>query len=162
MIVFKANGKSMSSRLRILRPFSLVRSLTLSLTSNRNPYEIPWCMAGPDFIVESSEVFTDKDKAVAHLKVIISVSSKDALMFVIGVNEKITSLILTSSPMLVALPSCSSGSNNRFGIVEGLETSVHSITATQKTVNGPSMKDWRGGRVAHSTLFPTVLEPPRY
>ncbi|CAH2037932.1 unnamed protein product [Thlaspi arvense] len=81
----------------------------------RNPEEIPWGAAGADFVVESTGVFTDKDKAAAHLKVI----------------------------------------NDRFGIVEGLMTTVHSITATQKTVDGPSMKDWRGGRAASFNIIPS-------
>ncbi|KAF3533967.1 hypothetical protein DY000_02043924 [Brassica cretica] len=81
----------------------------------RNPEDIPWGEAGADFVVESTGVFTDKDKAAAHLKVI----------------------------------------NDRFGIVEGLMTTVHSITATQKTVDGPSMKDWRGGRAASFNIIPS-------
>ncbi|PQP92947.1 glyceraldehyde-3-phosphate dehydrogenase cytosolic [Prunus yedoensis var. nudiflora] len=81
----------------------------------RNPEEIPWGEAGADFIVESTGVFTDKDKAAFHLKVI----------------------------------------NDRFGIVEGLMTTVHSITATQKTVDGPSSKDWRGGRAASFNIIPS-------
>ncbi|KAF4378766.1 hypothetical protein F8388_006217 [Cannabis sativa] len=81
----------------------------------RNPEEIPWGETGADFVVESTGVFTDKDKAAAHLKVI----------------------------------------NDRFGIVEGLMTTVHSITATQKTVDGPSSKDWRGGRAASFNIIPS-------
>ncbi|AEE29017.1 glyceraldehyde-3-phosphate dehydrogenase C2 [Arabidopsis thaliana] len=102
----------------------------------RNPEDIPWGEAGADFVVESTGVFTDKDKAAAHLKggakkVVISAPSKDAPMFVVGVNE------------------------HEFGIVEGLMTTVHSITATQKTVDGPSMKDWRGGRAASFNIIPS-------
>ncbi|KAJ4879286.1 hypothetical protein Rs2_36340 [Raphanus sativus] len=102
----------------------------------RNPEDIPWGEAGADFVVESTGVFTDKDKAAAHLKggakkVVISAPSKDAPMFVVGVI------------------------NDRFGIVEGLMTTVHSITATQKTVDGPSMKDWRGGRAASFNIIPS-------
>ncbi|KHG04963.1 Glyceraldehyde-3-phosphate dehydrogenase [Gossypium arboreum] len=81
----------------------------------RNPEEIPWAEAGAEYVVESTGVFTDKDKAAAHLKVI----------------------------------------NDKFGIVEGLMTTVHSITATQKTVDGPSMKDWRGGRAASFNIIPS-------
>ncbi|GMN49151.1 hypothetical protein TIFTF001_018323 [Ficus carica] len=81
----------------------------------RNPEEIPWGETGAEFVVESTGVFTDKDKAAAHLKVI----------------------------------------NDRFGIVEGLMTTVHSITATQKTVDGPSSKDWRGGRAASFNIIPS-------
>ncbi|KAL2539609.1 Glyceraldehyde-3-phosphate dehydrogenase GAPC1 [Abeliophyllum distichum] len=81
----------------------------------RNPEEIPWAKTGAEYIVESTGVFTDKDKAAAHLKVI----------------------------------------HDRFGIVEGLMTTVHSITATQKTVDGPSSKDWRGGRAASFNIIPS-------
>ncbi|KAK6128287.1 hypothetical protein DH2020_037970 [Rehmannia glutinosa] len=81
----------------------------------RNPEEIPWAEAGAEYVVESTGVFTDKDKAAAHIKVL----------------------------------------NDRFGIVEGLMTTVHSITATQKTVDGPSMKDWRGGRAASFNIIPS-------
>ncbi|KAL0717715.1 hypothetical protein Bca4012_067037 [Brassica carinata] len=86
----------------------------------RNPEDIPWGEAGADFVVESTGVFTDKDKAAAHLK---------------GGAKKVI--------------------NDRFGIVEGLMTTVHSITATQKTVDGPSMKDWRGGRAASFNIIPS-------
>ncbi|CAI9111525.1 OLC1v1011768C1 [Oldenlandia corymbosa var. corymbosa] len=87
----------------------------VSVFGFRNPEEIPWGEAGADFVVESTGVFTDKDKAAAHLKVL----------------------------------------NDRFGIVEALMTTVHSITATQKTVDGPSMKDWRGGRAASFNIIPS-------
>ncbi|KAI3812431.1 hypothetical protein L1987_17139 [Smallanthus sonchifolius] len=121
----------------------------------RNPEDIPWGEAGADFVVESTGVFTDKDKAAAHLKggakkVIISAPSKDAPMFVVGVNEKEYKPGTTNclAPLAKVI-------NDRFGIVEGLMTTVHSITATQKTVDGPSMKDWRGGRAASFNIIPS-------
>ncbi|XP_071694034.1 glyceraldehyde-3-phosphate dehydrogenase, cytosolic isoform X2 [Rutidosis leptorrhynchoides] len=102
----------------------------------KNPEEIPWGEAGAEYVVESTGVFTDKDKAAAHLKggakkVVISAPSANAPMFVMGVIH------------------------DKFGIVEGLMTTVHSITATQKTVDGPSMKDWRGGRAASFNIIPS-------
>nr|KAJ0219414.1 hypothetical protein LSAT_V11C300142010 [Lactuca sativa] len=142
--------------------------------STRNPEEIPWGEAGAEYVVESTGVFTDKDKAAAHLKayiiqypfhnggakkVVISAPSANAPMFVMGVNEKEYKSDIT----IVSNASCTTNClaplakviNDKFGIVEGLMTTVHSITATQKTVDGPSMKDWRGGRAASFNIIPS-------
>ncbi|CAN1295279.1 Glyceraldehyde-3-phosphate dehydrogenase 2, cytosolic [Linum perenne] len=135
----------------------------------RNPEEIPWGSVGADFVVESTGVFTDKDKAAAHLKVCVSVGgakkvvisapSKDAPMFVVGVNEKEykpeLDIVSNASCTTNCLAPLAKVINDRFGIVEGLMTTVHAITATQKTVDGPSNKDWRGGRAASFNIIPS-------
>ena len=128
------------------------------------PEEIPWSECGAEYIVESTGVFTTTEKASAHFaggakKVVISAPSADAPMFVMGVNQD----KYTSDMKVVSNASCTTNClaplakviNDNFGIVEGLMTTVHSTTGTQKTVDGASKKDWRGGRAAAGNIIPS-------
>lgn len=128
------------------------------------PEEIGWGQAGADYVVESTGVFTTMDKADAHFKggakkVVISAPSKDAPMFVMGVNQdkytKEMNVVSNASCTTNCLAPLAKVINDAFGIKDGLMTTVHSTTATQKTVDGPSKKDWRGGRAASGNIIPS-------
>ncbi|XP_008800947.1 glyceraldehyde-3-phosphate dehydrogenase 3, cytosolic-like [Phoenix dactylifera] len=130
----------------------------------RNPEEIPWGETGAEYVVESTGVFTDKEKASAHLKggakkVVISGPSKDAPMFVVGVNaheyKSDINIVSNASCTTNCVATLAKVIHDKFGIIEGLMTTVHSITASQKTVDGPSNKDWRGGRAASFNIIPS-------
>jgi glyceraldehyde 3-phosphate dehydrogenase len=143
----------------------VVNGETVRVTSERNPADLKWDAVGAEYVVESTGLFLTKEKAQGHLdagakKVIMSAPSKDDTpMFVMGVNHKKYS----SDMDFVSNASCTTNClapiakvlNDKFGIVEGLMTTVHATTATQKTVDGPSMKDWRGGRGAGQNIIPS-------
>jgi len=136
----------------------------IKVFNEKDPVNIPWGASGAEYVVEATGVFTTIDKCQAHIKggakkVVITAPSADAPMFVVGVNEK----TYNSSISVLSNASCTTNClaplakviNDQFGIVEGLMTTVHSYTATQKTVDGPSNKDWRGGRTAATNIIPS-------
>ncbi len=143
----------------------VVNGKTIRVSAERNPADLKWDAVGAEYIVESTGLFLTSEKAEAHLqagakKVVMSAPSKDATpMFVMGVNHT----ELTADMNIVSNASCTTNClapiakilNDNFGIVEGLMTTVHAATATQKTVDGPSMKDWRGGRSALNNIIPS-------
>jgi glyceraldehyde 3-phosphate dehydrogenase len=132
--------------------------------TERDPAAIPWKETGADYVVESTGVFTTTDKAKAHLtggakKVIISAPSADAPMYVMGVNNESydgsADVISNASCTTNCLAPLAKVIHDKYTIIEGLMTTVHSYTATQKTVDGPSAKDWRGGRTAAQNIIPS-------
>jgi glyceraldehyde 3-phosphate dehydrogenase len=143
----------------------VVNGNKIRVTAERNPADLKWNEVGAEYVVESTGLFLDKAKCQAHLdagakKVIMSAPSKDDTpMFVMGVNDN----KYTTDMNFVSNASCTTNClaplakvlHDNFGIIEGLMTTVHATTATQKTVDGPSMKDWRGGRGAAQNIIPS-------
>jgi len=143
----------------------VVNGKNIPVFCEKDPSKLPWAQYDTDFVVESTGLFTTVEKASAHLtagakKVVISAPSSDAPMFVMGVNEK----TYTPDMKVVSNASCTTNClapltkvvNDKFGIESGLMTTVHSTTATQRTVDGPSAKDWRGGRAASGNIIPST------
>ncbi len=143
----------------------VVNGNTVRVTAERNPADLKWDAIGADYVVESTGLFLTKEKAEAHLqagakKVVMSAPSKDATpMFVMGVNHK----TMKPEDTIVSNASCTTNClapmtkviHDKFGIIEGLMTTIHATTATQKTVDGPSHKDWRGGRSSLCNIIPS-------
>ncbi|KAI6117500.1 glyceraldehyde 3-phosphate dehydrogenase [Pisolithus croceorrhizus] len=142
----------------------VINGRAITVFSERDPANIQWGQVGAEYIVESTGVFTTTEKASAHLKggakkVVISAPSADAPMFVVGVNldaynPKLT-VISNASCTTNCLAPLAKVVDDNFGIVEGLMSTIHATTATQKTVDGPSSKDWRGGRAVNNNIIPS-------
>ena len=143
----------------------IVNGKEIRVTACKNPAEIAWGAVGAEYVVESTGLFLTKEKSQAHIEagakyVVMSAPSKDDTpMFVCGVNAN-----TYAGQQIVSNASCTTNClapvakvlNEKFGIVNGLMSTVHSITATQKTVDGPSLKDWRGGRAASGNIIPST------
>lgn len=154
--VFKGEVKAEGGQL-------VINGNKITVFTERDPTAIPWSKAGAEYVVESTGVFTTIDKASAHLKggakkVIISAPSADAPMYVVGVNldayDPSAKVVSNASCTTNCLAPLAKVIHDKFGIVEGLMTTVHATTATQKTVDGPSGKLWRDGRGAGQNIIP--------
>ena len=142
----------------------IVNGKEVTVFGCKNPEEIPWGEVGVEYVIEATGVFKELDTAQAHInagarKVVITAPSKTAPMFVMGVNNN----TYNSDMTIVSNASCTTNClaplakviNDNFGIKDGLMTTVHAVTATQKTVDGPSKKDWRGGRASCGNIIPS-------
>jgi glyceraldehyde 3-phosphate dehydrogenase len=143
----------------------VVNGNTIRVTAEKNPADLKWAEVGAEYVVESTGLFLSKDKAQGHIDagakyVVMSAPSKDDTpMFVCGVNfdayVKGAQFVSNASCTTNCLAPIAKVLHDKFGIVDGLMTTVHSTTATQKTVDGPSAKDWRGGRAASGNIIPS-------
>jgi glyceraldehyde 3-phosphate dehydrogenase len=143
----------------------VVNGNTIRVTAEKNPADLKWGDVGAEYVVESTGLFLSKDKAQGHIDagakyVVMSAPSKDDTpMFVCGVNfdayQKGVQFVSNASCTTNCLAPIAKVLHDKFGIVDGLMTTVHSTTATQKTVDGPSVKDWRGGRAAAGNIIPS-------
>jgi len=143
----------------------VVNGKKIRVSAERNPADLKWNEVGAEYIVDSTGLFLTKESTQGHLdagakKVVMSAPSKDDTpMFVMGVNNKSyradMNMVSNASCTTNCLAPIAKVLHDNFGITEGLMTTVHAMTATQKTVDGPSMKDWRGGRAASLNIIPS-------
>ena len=143
----------------------VVNGHAIRVTAEKNPADLKWNEVGAEYVVESTGLFLEKGKAQGHIDagakyVVMSAPSKDDTpMFVCGVNDdkyvKGTQFVSNASCTTNCLAPIAKVLNDKFGITDGLMTTVHATTATQKTVDGPSAKDWRGGRAAAGNIIPS-------
>ena len=142
----------------------VVNGQAIRVTAEKDPANLKWDEVGAEYVVESTGLFLTKEKAEAHIKagakrvVMSAPSNDDTPMVVMGVNNKKyagETIVSNASCTTNCLAPLTKVINDKFGVIEGLMTTVHSTTATQKTVDGPSMKDWRGGRAAAGNIIPS-------
>ena len=164
MLMFDTIHGKLNKEVKVVENGLEVDGKVIKVYNCKDPNEIPWRETGAEYILDASGAFTEIAKASAHFtggakKVIVSAPSKDAPMFVMGVNHN----EYKTEMNVVSNASCTTNClaplvkvvNDNFGIIEGLMTTIHSATATQKTVDGPSNKDWRGGRAATYNIIPS-------
>jgi glyceraldehyde 3-phosphate dehydrogenase len=165
MLKYDSTHGRFNGTVEVVNGALVVNGKTIRVTAEKNPADLKWGEVGAEYVVESTGLFLTKASAQGHIdagakKVIMSAPSKDDTpMFVMGVNN--TSY--TNDMTFVSNASCTTNClapiakvlNDKFGIVDGLMTTVHATTATQKTVDGPSAKDWRGGRGAGQNIIPS-------
>ena len=164
MLKYDSTHGQYKGEIKVEKDALIVNGKTVKFYMKKDPAEIPWSETGAYYIVESTGVFTTTEKAKAHLKggakkVVISAPSADAPMYVMGVNEETyksdVEVISNASCTTNCLAPLAKVVHDNFTIIEGLMTTIHSYTATQKTVDGPSAKDWRGGRTAAQNIIPS-------
>ncbi|KAK9505283.1 hypothetical protein O3M35_009373 [Rhynocoris fuscipes] len=163
LLQFDSTHGQFKGSIKVEKKCIIVNGKEIAVHQERDPKKVPWGSDKAEYVVESTGVFTTMDKAKAHLeggaqKIIITAPSKDAPMFVCGVNldayKPDMCIVSNASCTTNCLAPLAKVINDKFGIEEGLMTTVHATTATQKTVDGPSGKDWRGGRGAGQNIIP--------
>lgn len=164
MLLFDTIHGKLNATVDVVEDGLVVNGKKIKVYNSKEPALVPWSESGAEYIVESSGAFTLTEQASEHMKggakkVVISAPSKDAPMFVFGVNhkeyKKDMNVVSNASCTTNCLAPLAKVVNDNFGIEEGLMTTVHSVTATQKTVDGASKKDWRGGRAATYNIIPS-------
>jgi glyceraldehyde 3-phosphate dehydrogenase len=165
MLKYDSTHGKFKGEVKVENGHLVVNGNTIRVTAEKSPANLKWNEVGADYVIESTGLFLTQDTANQHIqagakKVVMSAPPKDETpMFVMGVNNH----KLTKDLNIVSNASCTTNClapltkvlHDNFGIVEGLMTTVHAVTATQKTVDGPSMKDWRGGRGAYQNIIPS-------
>jgi glyceraldehyde 3-phosphate dehydrogenase len=164
MLKYDSTHGKFSGSIEVKEGKLVVNGKAIRVTAEKNPADLKWNEVNAEYIVESTGLFLTQETAEKHLqagakRVVLSAPAKDDTpTFVMGVNHKTytkeISIVSNASCTTNALAPVAKVLNDRFGIAEGLMTTVHAVTATQKTVDGPSAKDWRGGRGAYQNIIP--------